>query len=235
MNGREVIPLFAEDRERYLEYDLTSMVYKLTRDKKPKIGVVTNLPLDTGLGGMQAALQGRSQPFVLYEQLQSSFDIQFLEQDFDRVPTDIDVVMIAHPKPLSPKTQYALDQFIMRGGRALVLLDPVSEIARQEMDPSGGPSQAATLSSAASIEPLMKSWGVAIDARFVIGDGQRALAVNNRLRRQRLFAVAEPQARRLQPERSDHRQFRDHQSGLGLAPSPSSTAPTASPRPKSRR
>ena len=58
-----------------------------------------------------------------------------------------------------------------------MLLDPVSEIARQEIDPSGGPSQAATLSSAASIDPLMKSWGVAIDPRFVIGDGQRALAL----------------------------------------------------------
>ncbi len=94
------------------------------------------------------------------------------------MPADIDVVMIAHPKALMPKTQYALDQFVMRGGRALVLLDPVSEIARQEVDPSGGPSQAATLSSAASIETLMKSWGVHIDTAFVVGDGQRALAVN---------------------------------------------------------
>ena len=178
VNGREVIPLFSQDREKYLEYDLTSIVYKLTREKKPKIGIVTNLPLDTGLGGMQAALQGRSQPFMIYEQMQATFDLQFLEQDFDRVPADIAVVMIAHPKPLNPKTLYALDQFIMRGGHAFVLLDPVSEIAKQEVDPSGGPSQVATLSSAASIEPLMKSWGVAIDPHFVIGDGKRALSVN---------------------------------------------------------
>ena len=178
VNGREVIPLFSQDREKYLEYDLTSLVYKLTREKKPKIGIVTNLPLDTGLGGMQAALQGRSQPFVIYQQMQETFDLQFLEQDFDRVPADIDVVMIAHPKPLMPKTQYALDQFVMRGGRAFVLLDPVSEIAKQEIDPSGGPSSASTLSSAASIEALMKSWGVHVDPRFVIGDGKRALSVN---------------------------------------------------------
>jgi ABC-type uncharacterized transport system involved in gliding motility auxiliary subunit len=178
VNGRETIPLFSQDREKYLEYDLTSLVYKLTREKKPKIGIVTNLPLESGLGGMQAAMQGRSQPFVIYQQLQETFDLQFLEQDFDRVPADIDVVMIAHPKPLMPKTQYALDQFVMRGGRAFVLLDPVSEIAKQEMDPSGGPSQAATLSSATSIDALMKSWGVHVDPRFVIGDGKRALSVN---------------------------------------------------------
>ncbi len=178
VNGREVIPLFAQDRERYLEYDLTSLVYKLTREKKPKIGIVTNLPLDTGLGGMQAALQGRSQPFVIYQQMQETFDLQFLEQDFDRVPADIDVVMIAHPKPLNVRTQYALDQFIMRGGRAFVLLDPMSEIAKQEVDQSGNPAQAATLSSASSIDTLLKSWGVHVDPRYVIGDGKRALAVN---------------------------------------------------------
>lgn len=178
VNGREVIPLFAQDRERYLEYDLTNLVYKLTREKKPKIGIVTNLPLETGLGGMQAALQGRSQPFVIYQQMQETFDLQFLEQDFDRVPAGIDVVMIAHPKPLGPKTQYALDQFIMRGGRAFVLLDPMSEIAKQEVDASGNPAQIATMSSAGSIDTLMKSWGVAVDPRFIIGDGKRALAVN---------------------------------------------------------
>jgi ABC-type uncharacterized transport system involved in gliding motility auxiliary subunit len=178
VNGREVIPLFSQDRERYLEYDLTSLVYKLTREKKPKIGIVTNLPLETGLGGMQAALQGRSQPFVIYQQMQETFDLQFLEQDFDRVPADIDVVMIAHPKQLNAKTLYALDQFIMRGGRAFVLLDPLSEIAKQEMDPSGNPSSIATISSASNIDPLLKSWGVHVDPRYVIGDGKRALSVN---------------------------------------------------------
>lgn len=178
VNGREVIPLFSQDRERYLEYDLTSLIYKLTREKKPKIGIVTNLPLETGLGGMQAALQGRSQPFVIYQQMQETFDLQFLEQDFDRVPADIDVVMIAHPKALNMKTQYALDQFIMRGGRAFVLLDPMSEIAKQEVDASGNMAQFATMSSAASIDTLLKSWGVAVDPRYVIGDGKRALSVN---------------------------------------------------------
>ena len=178
VNGREVIPIFSQDRERYLEYDLTSLVYKLTREKKPKIGIVTNLPLETGLGGMQAALQGRSQPFVIYQQMQETFDTQFLEQDFDRVPADIDVVMIAHPKQLNVKTQYALDQFIMRGGRAFVLLDPMSEIAKQEIDTSGNPSQVSTMSSASSIDLLLKSWGVHVDPRFVIGDAKRALSVN---------------------------------------------------------
>ncbi len=177
VSGREVIPFFLEDREAYLEYDITNLIFKLTREKKPKVGVVSNIPFDAGAGGMMAAMQGQSKPFMIYEQLRESFDVQFLEQDFDRIPADIDVLMIAHPKPLTPTTQYAIDQFVMRGGRALVFLDPWSEISQVGADPSGQPLQGSTQSSAASIEPLMKSWGVAVDPGNIIGVRDRAQRV----------------------------------------------------------
>ena len=177
VSGREVIPFFLEDREAYLEYDITNLIFKLTREKKPKVGVVSNIPFDAGSGGMMAAMQGQSKPYMIYEQLRESFDVQFLEQDFDRIPADIDVVMIAHPKPLTPTTQYAIDQFVMRGGRALVFLDPWSEISQVGADPSGQPLQGSTQSSAASIEPLMKSWGVAVDPGSIIGVRDRAQRV----------------------------------------------------------
>ncbi len=177
VSGREVIPFFLEDREAYLEYDITNLIFKLTREKKPKVGVVSNIPFDAGSGGMMAAMQGQSKPFMIYEQLRESFDVQFLEQEFDRIPADIDVVMIAHPKPLTPTTQYAIDQFVMRGGRALVFLDPWSEISQVGADPSGQPLQGSTQSSAASIEPLLKSWGVAVDPGNIIGVRDRAQRV----------------------------------------------------------
>lgn len=177
INGREVIPFFLEEREAYLEYDLTNLIFKLIRDKKPKVGVVSNIPFDTGIGGMMAAMQGQSKPYMIYEQLRESFDVQFLEQDFDRIPADIDVVMIAHPKPLSPTTQYALDQFIMRGGRAMVFLDPFSEISQASADPSGEPLRGSTQSSVNSIDTLMKSWGVSIDPGVVVGVRDRAMRV----------------------------------------------------------
>lgn len=178
INGREVIPFFLEDREKYIEFDITNLVYKLTRDKKPTIGVVSNLPFDTGAGGMMAAMQGRSRSFMIYEQIRESYDVQFLEQDFDRIPENIDVIMIAHPKPLNDKTQYAIDQFIMRGGRALVFLDPWSEIGQMSADPGGAPLEGATDSSARSIDKLMQSWGVSIDPARVIGVRDRAQRVS---------------------------------------------------------
>lgn len=176
IDGREVIPFFIEDREEYLEYDLTSLIYRLIREKKPKVGVVSNLPFDTGSGGMMAAMQGRSKPFMIYEQLREAYDVVFLEQDFDRVPADIDVVMIAHPKALDDKTQYALDQFVMRGGRALVFLDPWSEIS-QLPDESGQPMQGSTSTSTESIPKLLQSWGVSVDGLHVVANADRAQRV----------------------------------------------------------
>lgn len=177
VSGREVIPFFLEDREAYLEYDISNLIFKLTRDKKPKIGIVSNIPFDTGAGGLGAAMQGESKSYMIYEQLKDSFDVQFLEQDFDQVPADVDVVMIAHPKPLTPTTQYALDQFIMRGGRAMVFLDPLSEISGAPSNPAGEPLEGSTQSSAGSIESLMKSWGVTVPNGEVVGVRNRGLRV----------------------------------------------------------
>ncbi len=66
IDGKETIPFFSEDREAYLEYDITSLVYRLATPKKPLVGIISTLPLDTGAGGMQAALQGQGKPFVAY-------------------------------------------------------------------------------------------------------------------------------------------------------------------------
>jgi ABC-type uncharacterized transport system involved in gliding motility auxiliary subunit len=169
IDGRESIPVFLEEREKFLEYDLTALVHRLTREKRPMVGVVTNLPLDTGLGGLEAAMQGQSQPFYIYEQLRLDFATQFLEQDFDRVPKDVDVLLIVHPKPLNARTLYAIDQFVMRGGRVFALLDPLSELS-QMRGPTGQPLQGSTPSSAESLGKVLDSWGVAVDPKFVIAD-----------------------------------------------------------------
>ncbi len=169
VGGQETIPFFNQSREQYLEYDLSTFIYHLSSPAKPKLGIITSLPLDSGAGGMAAAMQGKSQPFVIYQQLHDSFDLQMLDQDIDRIPADISTLLIVHPKPLSDKTLYAIDQFVLRGGRAIVFVDPLSEIATA----SGG--QPGMQSSATSdLEPLLKTWGVAYDPTKVVADAARA-------------------------------------------------------------
>ena len=88
IDGKEVIPFFDQHRESYLEYDLTSLIYRLATPKKPVLGIISSLPLDTGAGGIAAALQGRAQPYVIYQQLQQNYQTQMLAPDFKAIPKD---------------------------------------------------------------------------------------------------------------------------------------------------
>lgn len=178
VDGIETIPFFTDEREEYLEYDIARLVQNLTRPEKPTLGIVTNLPLDTGAGGLMAAMRGESQSFLIYDELLNRFQLEFLEQDFDRVPNVVDVLLLAHPKPLNDKTLYAIDQFMMRGGRALVFLDPHSEVSLTA-GPEGKPVQGYTESS--SLDRLLPSWGVALDPNKVIGDRANAQRVQTGL------------------------------------------------------
>ena len=174
VDGLEVVPFFTEEREEYLEYDLVRLISALSAPDKPRLGVVTNLPLDTGAGGLMAAMRGQSQSFMIYEELRGRFEIEFLEQDFVSVPSSVDVLMIAHPKPLNDRTLYAVDQFVMRGGRVLAFIDPHSEVSLTA-GPDGRPVQGYTETS--DLGPLMAAWGVSMDPDMVIGDRGRAQRV----------------------------------------------------------
>lgn len=168
IDGREIIPFFVPDREEFLEYDLTQLISRLNETQRPKLGIVTNLSLDTGIVDMGAVQQGVApQPYYVYQQLQSAFEIVFLEQDFDQVPDDISVLMIAHPRELDEGTQYAIDQFVLGGGRALVFVDPYSEVSMVP-GPSGMPMRGATESS--NLPRLLNAWGVDMDGAEVVAD-----------------------------------------------------------------
>src|SRR5947209_7141679 len=85
IDGKQVIPFFAQDREPYFEYDLTSLIYRLTMPKKPVVGIISTLPLESGSGGMAAMLQGQTQPFMIYEELSQAYTTKRIEQNFDQI------------------------------------------------------------------------------------------------------------------------------------------------------
>lgn len=170
IDGKEVVPYFTAEREPYLEYDLSSLIYHLSTPTKPVLGVISSLPLDTGPGGMAAALQGNAQPNTIYSELSESYATQMLDPNLSRIPTNVAVLMVVHPTNLSAAQLYAIDQFVLGGGRALVFVDPNSEIAQAGggIDPRGGGAPMSDLPK------LFKAWGVAFNSGKVIAD--RALA-----------------------------------------------------------
>ncbi len=174
IDGKQAIPYFSPDREPFLEYDLTSLIYKLSTPKKPSIGIISSLPLDTGAGGMQAAMQGGGQPFMIWQELNDTYTPQMIDPGFKRLPPGLDVLMVVHPAQLSNIQLYDIDQFVLAGGRALIFVDPNSEIATAS---GGGMEQQGAVPPSSDLPQLFKAWGISYDPNKIIGDRKLAQRV----------------------------------------------------------
>jgi gliding motility-associatede transport system auxiliary component len=164
----EIIAFFQPERERFLEYDITKLVYNLTVTKKPSVGLLSTLPIQ---GDFQ---MGRpSQPWAVYSQMSQFFDVKTLDKDAAAIPDDIKVLVLVHPQNLPEKTQYAIDQFVLRGGHALVFVDPNAE--GQMLRP--GVAQQTGLTSS-NPKKLFDAWGIEMVPDKVAGDRVAARRVN---------------------------------------------------------
>ncbi len=170
IDGKEVIPYFTPDRAQYLEYDLTSLIYRLSNPKKPMLGIISSLPLQFGPGGIQAAMQGQAQPYAVYSELSQVFATQLVPPNFMAIPKGVDVLMIAHPAALNDAQLASIDQFVLSGGRALVFVDPNSEMARA----GANPYQPSATAPSSDLPKLFQAWGIGYDPQKILGD--RALA-----------------------------------------------------------
>jgi ABC-type uncharacterized transport system involved in gliding motility auxiliary subunit len=170
-DDQQVIPFFSPERERFLEYDLTKLVHSLAVPTRTVVGLISTLPLQ---GDMTAMMQGRpSRPMAVINQLQQFDKVEPLDADIDVIPADVDVLMLVHPQNLPPKTLFAIDQFVLRGGKALIFVDPHSEL--QAAQPSQASAPGAPTSS--NLTPLFKAWGFEMLPNIVAGDRRDAQQV----------------------------------------------------------
>jgi ABC-type uncharacterized transport system involved in gliding motility auxiliary subunit len=169
-DGREIIPFFQPDKEEFLEYDVASLVHRLGTTKKPTLGLISALPVDANFDQLSGRM---TQGWASIEQLREQLQVRTLATDIATIDQDVDVLMVVHPKELSPKTLYAIDQFVMRGGKLIAFVDP-----QAENDPAGqqgGPMSLSPRSS--SLGPLLDAWGIAYDSSKVLGDRGLGLTV----------------------------------------------------------
>lgn len=161
---RAVIPFLTTDREEFLEYDLTKLVHQVAWPKKPVIGLIDTLNLTADQNSM-AMRTGNETPIAI-EQMRKAFDVHTLDKTLDRIPEDIDVLLLIQPLGLDASTYYAIDQFVLRGGRILAFVDPLPE-----------DSSSAVIAPPDSFSKLTAAWGVTIDTSKVVGDLQLARQV----------------------------------------------------------
>ncbi len=168
-DGRAAIPNFQPDREGFLEYDVAKLIQELGNPKKPTVGLMSSIPLE---GQPDPATGQMSDPWPILAQIQQLFTVRTVGKDVERIDPDVDVLMIVHPKRLLTKTLYAIDQYVMHGGKLLVFVDPDSGA-----DGGNGPDA----DHASNLEPLLSTWGIAYDPGQVIGDLDLGLEVRTTL------------------------------------------------------
>ncbi|MET0330266.1 MAG: Gldg family protein [Dyella sp.] len=161
------IPLFDPSRETFLEYDIAKLVYELNQPSKPHIGVISSLPVDGNPAVGEA-------PWAVMRQLSQLFDVKMIDPAaLKQIGADIKVLLLIHPKHLSDDAQYALDQYVLRGGHLVVLVDPDSELDNTPYVNSLG-----VLDDHNSDLPrLFAQWGVRYDPQKVVLDRSRALQI----------------------------------------------------------
>lgn len=170
VDDKQIIPFFPLDQEEFLEYQLSQLVQGLAKPERPVIGLLSGLQLN---GGFDMMARQPTAPWMVMEEVRQLFKIASLKIGIDRIPDDVSVLLLVHPKSLPEATLYAIDQFVLRGGKLLVFVDPLSEADNsQPMLPGDDGDKASDL------EPLFKAWGLRMMPHQVLGDGAYALSVS---------------------------------------------------------
>ncbi len=177
LDQKAAIPVLAPDRERLLEYDITRGIAQVGETKKPVVGVMSALPV-MGRSLDPIRKQQPSEPWVLVQELKKIFDVREVKLDAPKIDDAIKVLLVIHPRNLSEDTEYAIDQFVLRGGKLIAFVDPYAYFDQQPdlQNPFGG-AQAGQ----STFYNLFKAWGVDVDMGKVIADLSFASGAGPRL------------------------------------------------------
>lgn len=167
-----VIPGFDPRREDSLEYDLTRLIYRVTHPDRPRIGVMSSLPVLGDAPSMPfPGQQNQSRPaWIAFSELGKDYDVEPVDPEAHTIPTHLDALILIHPQNLPELTLFAVDQYLLGGGRLLVMVDPLS-LADMELNPSQHP-YGMNMPRPSDLDRLFTSWGVEYDPGQVVMDAR---------------------------------------------------------------
>lgn len=169
LDGQEVLPFFQPDREAFLEYELTKLVYNLSVAEKPRVALYSDLDVEQGVDPRSF------QPtpgWIFMDQLKELFQIEKIDELSTASIDSADLLLLIHPGALDEEALYAVDQHVMSGGKLIAFVDPLAEMDMPE------PSGMSVLSGSSSeLNRLTTTWGVTLREGEVLGDSEAALMV----------------------------------------------------------
>lgn len=175
VDGREMIPYFDPENERLLEYDVAKLIYSLANPKKKTIGVLAQVPINGGMTFDQRTRQPTQAPaWYVMREMRSFYDVKEIQPDQTTLPEGLDVLMVVHPKKISDEMLFAIDQFVLKGGRLMVFVDPVCEAEQ----PPGNQMQAMMADRSSNFTKLFDAWGIEMMPGKLAADMKLAIPVS---------------------------------------------------------
>jgi ABC-2 type transport system permease protein len=179
----KAIPFFSPDRENFVEYDISYLIDTAITRQKRKIGVLSSIGVmgDDVSGYMAEMMMRQGQqpkgPWTIIEQLRKQYEVERVPTDVNDI-NDVDILMVVHPKDLPEQTLFAIDQFVLKGGRMIVFVDPhcFSDQPNQMMQMQ----MAMQVSRNSELNKLLKTWGLEMPANTFAGDIDLAAMANIR-------------------------------------------------------
>ncbi|MCY3751962.1 MAG: Gldg family protein [Gammaproteobacteria bacterium] len=162
------IPFFQASREDALEYDITKLIYNLANPEKRVIGVMTGLTL------FGDPAQGIRERWAIIDVMEEFFEVRNIGADTDYIDEDVDVLMVVHPKNFAEEALFAIDQYLLRGGHAMLFVDPLAEGDNAEPDPAN-PYVMPDMSSNLNI--MLEGWGLEVGTGEIAADINLAMRV----------------------------------------------------------
>ncbi len=168
LDQKQAIPFLDPNRERLLEYDLSRAITQVGTPDKPVIGIMTPMPVFGMPSNPMMARMGQQgqQPWVIVNELRNDFNVQRVAMDVDKIDENIKLLMVIHPRDITDKAQFAIDQFVMRGGKLIAFLDPLPMTDTREQNEMLGNMP----NSGSSLDKLLKAWGLSFDTTKVVAD-----------------------------------------------------------------
>ena len=167
------ISFFHPDKENFLEYDLAKLVHALDHPERPVIGLLSTLPMQRDFDPVSREMR---QAWVIADQAEQLFEFRTLSPGFTEIASDIELLLLVHPRNLSEQAMYAIDQFVMRGGRMLIFVDPFAESDLSGVDPNN-PMAPRSARPSSNLGPLFSAWGIRYNPGQVLADEELALSV----------------------------------------------------------
>jgi ABC-type uncharacterized transport system involved in gliding motility auxiliary subunit len=164
LDRKQSIPAVSPQRERLLEYDLIRAIARVGTAERPKIGLMSGVPV---MGEKFNPFTRQSaEPWVLANELKRDFEVKEVPMSAKEIDKEVNVLLLIHPRDIQPQTEYALDQFVLRGGKLIAFVDPYMYFDQQQPMMPGMPPQP----SSSTLPSLFKAWGLGMSPDKVISD-----------------------------------------------------------------